>query len=68
MTTRPTMRSTLATYDITPRLYRTYSTEQLQRILERYQVWLAGEPGEYERALCEQRISQLERELNRREQ
>jgi hypothetical protein len=66
-TTRPTWRSTLETYDITPRLYRQWDTELLQSLLARYRAGLEHSTSEAGRAVSELRISQLERELSRRQ-
>ncbi len=66
--TRPTMKSTLQNYDITPKLYRTYDDETLQRVMARYEAILSEtEPADVAgREVVELRLSQLRRELARR--
>ena len=65
---RATMRSTMQTFDITPKLYRTYDDETLQRVLARYEAILSetGPADVAGREVAELRLSQLRRELARR--
>lgn len=66
--TRPTMKSTLQNYDFTPVLYRSWTIKALQGAIADYEQRLVIGDSDIEwTEVTERRLSQLRRELGRRQ-